>query len=254
MNKNIKEKNSIFNTDENITIKNIKAPFKINYWKSYQYISKWLLDKVKVNAEFDKNWKININPHRVSKIEVYNYFQRKDIDALLKYLQTKKFNYTTDTSKFHKIFNPILRLEWKYITWRWKILEDQDFANYKWYYYVDFVRVLVHRNRTYLIKSYYNISENKSFFKLEITYSYQKKKYYLHFLDWLNACKWMNEIIKKIEDRFEPKGYDEDFSKQITFDAFVFQILWKIWKSWVNHIYNIFSILTWEKYKMNWTE
>gem|GEM_PF-3022090 len=73
----------------------------------------------------------------------------------------------------------------------------------KYYYFNLFSKILVHRGRYYFIKVYWNVAQNKDFVKLEITYSYfkPKGKYNIHFLDWLNSLKGINEIIRKIEKK-----------------------------------------------------
>lgn len=218
---------------EYLTFKNLEAPFNIKYWKSFINISKRLLDKVILEKE------TNI----IKKIEVYNYFDIKDIKKIIEYLKSNKFKYTNDKSKFNKLWNIILNQEWKHIVKNWRIV-DINKTKYRHFYYIFFVNVLVFRNRTYLIKLYRNISKKKDFFKLEITYSYFKKNYNLHFLDYLNAMKSVNTIIGKIERRFVPIWFNEDFSQQITLDSFVLQMMWRLWKSWVNHINNIFTKLT----------
>lgn len=80
---------------------NKSPPFSVLYNKSFEYISKWKLDKVLLNHE-DK---------RVKKIEVYNYFWKKDLKKLLRYLNTKKFSYNNDTKNHPCVWNPQLANE-----------------------------------------------------------------------------------------------------------------------------------------------
>lgn len=215
----------------------IPKPFSINYCNSYKSISKWKIDKCLIEE------KTNI----VKKIEVYNYFKMSDVQELIKYLSST-FKYTNKPSEYPRIFNVILNQENKFITWRWKILDIKEKMP-KYYYYVLFSKILVYRNRTYLIKIYHNIAQNKDFVKLEITYSYfkPKGKYNIHFLDWLNSLKGMNALIRKIEKKISIIGFNEDFSEQVEFESFILQIIWKYGRSGVNHIYNIFAKLTGDK-------
>lgn len=210
---------------------NKSPPFSVLYNKSFEYISKWKLDKVLLNHE-DK---------RVKKIEVYNYFWKKDLKKLLRYLNTKKFSYNNDTKNHPCVWNPQLANEWKYTTGQWKRVDEMNKPKY--YYYTHFCKVLVHRNRVYLLKIYENKSSNKDFVKLEITYEYHKKNYNLHYLDWLSALKGMNEIIGKICKKATVKGFDEDFSRQITLDSLIYQVMGNLWPTQVNHVYKIFNIL-----------
>lgn len=225
-----------------ITLKNIPAPFNIKYYKSYDHISKWLLDKVLIE-------RIN---KKVTKIEVYNYFDIKDIKLIIKYLESYHFKSTKNATLYPPYWSFLLNLEWEHIKTIKskenskkiiKIIDPNDKKN-KFFYYIFYVRVHLHRNNTYLIKLYWNKSKNKKFFKLEITYWYKEKWYNLHFLDFLNSLKGINEILRKIEKKFTPIWYKEDFSKKITLDSFIFQIMWNIWKSKINQINNIFSKLT----------
>jgi len=217
---------------------NIHSPFSISYWKSFKHISKCKLDKVIIEKKTNK----------VKKVEVYNYFNNDNVEKIIKYLLSPSFEFTKNKSKFNKLRNVLLMQEWKNIVKNGRIV-DIEIRKYKYYYYVYFVRVLVHRKRPFLLKIYWNQSQNKDFVKLEITYSLQKKLYNLHFLDWINAMKSINEIIKKIEKKFTPIWYDEDFSKKITLDSFIFQMMSKLGKSQVNHINNIFTKLTGKVYK-----
>ena len=72
--------------NKSITLKNIPTPFNIKYSRSYDHISKWLLDKILIKKG-----------NKVSKIEVYNYFDIKDIKLIIKYLESKHFKYKKDT-------------------------------------------------------------------------------------------------------------------------------------------------------------
>lgn len=221
-----------------VNIFNIPKPFSIDYCNSYKSISKWKIDKSILEKE------TNI----VKKIELYNYFKKSEVENLIKHLNSKAFKYTKKANEYPRIFNVILNQENKFITWRWKILDIKEKMP-KYYYYVLFSKVLVHRNRAYLIKIYHNIAQNKDFVKLEITYSYfkPKGKYNIHFLDWLNSLKGMNEVISKLEKKVSFIGFYEDFSEQVYFESFILQIIWKYGRSGVNHVYNIFAKLTGDK-------
>jgi hypothetical protein len=217
----------------NTTIKNKSPPFKLYLGTSFKQVWQWKFDKVIVDAQ----------SNRVKKIEVYNYFSHNSIKRMLKYLQTKQFKYITDTTKFPRLYNIQLKQEGQHIIQQWKIIDVWE-NKYKFYYRVYYVRVLSHRGRPILIKIYWNESLKKDFYKLELTYKYYQWKYNLHFLDWLSALKSINEIIRKIENRFSPIGYDEDFSGQITLDSLIYQVMGNLWKSEINHISNIFDELT----------
>jgi len=200
-------------------LKNIQSPFSIDYWKSFKEISKWKIDKVIVDNK----------TNRITKLEIYNYFNIDDLEALIKYINTKKFKYTNDKKQFPPYWNILLSQRWKNINGQGKILNLED-KFYKYFYFVNFIKILVHRNRKLMLKIYHNRAQNKKFVKLEITYSYFKKKdkYNMHLLDWLGALKGMNEVIRKIEHRFTSIWFNEDFSKKITFDGLIGKIVcWK---------------------------
>jgi len=220
-------------------ILNIPKPFSIDYCNSYKSISKWKIDKSVLEE------KSNI----VKKIEIYNYFKKNEVQELIKYLNSKKFKYSNNPKEYPRIFNILLNQENKFITWRWKILNLEEKMP-KYYYFNLFSKILVHRGRYYFIKVYWNVAQNKDFVKLEITYSYfkPKGKYNIHFLDWLNSLKGINEIIRKIEKKHSSIWFSEDFSEQVYLESFIFQMMWRFWKSGVNHIYNIFAKLTGHKY------
>jgi len=215
------------------TIKNKSPPFKLYLGTSFKQVWQWKFDKVTVDSQ----------SNRVKKIEVYNYFSHNSIKRMLKFLQTKQFKYITDTTKYPRLYNIQLKQEGQHIIQQWKII-DIEKENYMYYYYVYYVRVLSHRWRPILLKIYWNKSLKKDFYKLELTYTYSKWWYNLHFLDWLSALKSINEIIRKIENRFSPIGYDEDFSGKITLDSLIYQVMGNLWKSEINHISNIFDELT----------
>lgn len=217
----------------NTTIKNKSPPFRVHYWQSFDAISKWKIDKALVDN----------TSNRVTKIEVYNYFSHDTIKSMLKYLQTKQFKYITDKNNHPRLYNIQLKQEGQHTIQQWKII-DIEKEQYMYYYYVYFIKVLSHRWRPILLKLYWNKSLKKDFYKLELTYTYSKWWYNLHYLDWLSALKSINEIIRKIEKRFSPIGYDEDFSGKITLDSLIYQVMGNLGKSEINHIYNIFDELT----------
>lgn len=185
------------------------------------------------NFEFNKklsnllNWKFDkivIEDDVVRKLEVYNYIKRNDVDKLIKFLNTKQFKYCDDSKEFNKIFNIILNQNNKYINGKWLIFDDVN--DVKYYYYVDFVKVINNRWSNFLIKIYRNISQNKDFSKIEITYWRKKNWYNLYYGDWINKLKWISEIINKIEKRFDLIGFNEDFSWNIDIKWKIFDILW----------------------------
>lgn len=203
----------------------------INLSNKFSYISSWKLDKIVSNEK-------NI----ITKIEIYNYFKRKNIKKIIKYLNTKKFNYLIEKKDFPRLFNILLSQNNKHITWKWKILDNNNLP--KFYYFVDFIKVLNHRWRPVLLKIYRNKSKQKDFSKIELTYYQHKKNYNLYFLDWLNWLKWINEIIKKISTKFNFLWYEEDFSQKIEFNNFLNNILenkTKSNKSYKNKILEILS-------------
>jgi len=165
----------------------------------------WKFDKVS-SEEDEKGFK-------VTKLEVYNYIRYKDVDKLIKFLNTKQFNYCEDKSKYNSIFNIILGHNWKNIR-KWKILKDYELSDWR-YYKVLFIKVLNHRWSNFLLKIYWNASENKDFAKIEITYWIKKNNYNLFYWDWANKLKWIAEVINKINKKFEMIWFDEDFSWKI---------------------------------------
>lgn len=174
-----------------------------------------------LNWRFDK---IVIEDNVVRKLEVYNYIKRSDVDKLIKFLNTKQFKYCSNSKEFNKIFNIILNQNNKYINGKWLIFDDV--SDIKYYYYVDFVKVISNRWSNFLIKIYRNISQNKDFSKIEITYWRKKNRYNLFYGDWINKLKWISEIINKIEKRFDLIGFNEDFSWNIDIKWTIFEILW----------------------------
>lgn len=186
------------------------SDFKFN--KKLSKLLNWKFDKVLINEN-----------NEVRKLEVYNYIKRSDVNKLIKYLNTKQFKYCDNTWKFNKIFNVILNQNNKYITWKWQILENLE--NVKYYYYVDFVKVIQNRWSNFLIKIYTNVSQNKDFSKIEITYWIKKNWYNLYYGDWINKLKWISEIINKIEKKFDVIGFNEDFSWKIDIKWQIFDII-----------------------------
>lgn len=174
-----------------------------------------------LNWRFDK---IVIEDNVVRKLEVYNYIKRSDVDKLIKFLNTKQFKYCSNSKEFNKIFNIILNQNNKYINGKWLIFDDV--SDIKYYYYVDFVKVISNRWSNFLIKIYRNMSQNKDFSKIEITYWRKKNRYNLFYGDWINKLKWISEIINKIEKRFDLIGFNEDFSWNIDIKWKIFDILW----------------------------
>lgn len=77
----------------------------INLSNKFSYISSWKLDKIVSNEK-------NI----ITKIEIYNYFERKNIKKIIKYLNTKKFNYLIEKKDFPRLFNILLSQNNKHIT------------------------------------------------------------------------------------------------------------------------------------------
>lgn len=224
---------------KNYRFLNVDAPMSIDYCDSFKYVSKWKIDKAIQEKENG----------RISKIEIYNYFKISDLPLFMKYLNTSKFKFTDNRKEYPRVFNILRNHEWKRITWKWKIFGRNEKLP-RYYYKVLFSRVMSHRNRTYLFKIYWNESQGKDFVKVEITYCYfkPKEKYNIHSLDWLNSLKGINEIIKKTEKKMTPIWFIEDFSKEITLEAFIFQVIWRPWISNINHIYTIFSKLTGKNY------
>jgi len=190
------------------------------------------------NFKFNKklsnllSWKFDkvvIDDNQVRKLEIYNYIKRSDVNKLIKFLNTKQFKYCDDSKEFNKIFNIILNQNQKYINGKWLIFDDVN--DVKYYYYVDFVKVINNRWSNFLIKIYRNISQNKDFSKIEITYWRKKNKYNLFYGDWVNKLKWISEIINKIQKRFDLIGFNEDFSWNINIQEQIFKII-----SWYNDL------------------
>lgn len=185
----------------------------LNTSNSLEFIKKWKFDKL---VYLNKN-------EKVSKIEIYNYIDRDNLKKLIKHLQTKRYKYTSDNKIMPKIFSILLSKNKKHTSWQWKIIKD--ISNTKYYYYVDFVKAIVHRGSIFLIKIYRNESIKSSFSKIELSYYYNdNSKYNLYYWTWVNSLKWLNEIIKRLSYKFDFIWYDEDFSKKIDF----FQWMWKI--------------------------
>jgi hypothetical protein len=200
------------------------------------------------NFKFNKklsnllSWKFDkvvIDDNQVRKLEIYNYIKRSDVSKLIKFLNTKQFKYCDDSKEFNKIFNIILNQNQKYINGKWLILDD--ISDVKYYYYVDFVKVINNRWSNFLIKIYRNISQNKDFSKIEITYWRKKNKYNLFYGDWCNKLKWISEIINKIQKRFDLIGFNEDFSWNINIEEQIFKII-----SWYNDLQKnkVFNLLS----------
>lgn len=199
----------MFNYDEIENIINI-----LNSSKSLDYIRNWKFDKLTYSKESKK----------VSKIEIYNYIDRKKLKKLVKHLQTKKYKYTENTKDMPNIFSILLSKEHKHTSGQWKIIED--ISNTKYYYYVDFVKAIVHRGSIFLIKIYRNQSIESSFSKIELSYYYNNNsKYNLYYWTWVNSLKWINEIIKRLTKKFEFLWYNEDFSKKIEFSPWIWRLL-----------------------------
>jgi len=205
---------------------------------------KWILfNKKLINL---LNWKIDkilIRDSIVRKIEFYNYIKKSDVNRIIKYLNRKSFKYCEDKRKFNSIFNIILNENKKYISknkYRKNnfdninnnniiIIKDNELDNYNYYYFVDFVKVLKHRNSNFLIKIYRNSSINKNFSKIEITYWIKKNNYNLYYWDWVNKLKGISEIINKISKNFDFIGFNEDFSWKINIKEKIIEII-----SWYN--------------------
>lgn len=162
-----------------------------------------------LNWKFDKT---TINDSKVKKIEVYNYIPRKEVPKLIKYFNRKTFHRTDDSKNFHSVFNIILSHEWEHI-YKNEIITD-TLRDHKYYYFVDFARVLSHRWSNFLIKIYRNKAQNKNFSKVEITYWRHKWNYNLSYWDWASRIKGIAEVINLIEKRVKPIGFAEDFSKK----------------------------------------
>jgi len=181
------------------------------------------------NLDCIKNWKFDKlvyskDSQKISKIEIYNYIKREQVLKLLKHLSTKKYKYTNDYKKIPNIFSVLLSKENKYTSWQWKIIED--ISNEKYYYYIDFVKVLVHRWSVFLIKIYRNKSQNKDFSKIEISYYFNNNsKYNLYYWTWINSLKAINEIIKRISYNFDFLWYREDYSQKIDFLTWIAKLL-----------------------------
>lgn len=223
----MKENNYTINNENNL-----KENLKLKISNQFNLINKWKFDKIIIQN------KTNI----IKKIEIYNYFNRNNIKKLIAFLNTKQFKYFENSSDFPRLFNILLSKNNKHITWKWKILDNNYLPKY--YYFVDFIKVLNHRWRPILLKIYRNKSQNKNFAKIELTYIPYKKNYNLYFLDWLNWLKWINEIIKKLNKRFNFIWYLEDYSKQIKLDTFLNKVIenkTKSNKSYKNKILEILS-------------
>lgn len=217
----------------NVTFCNKSSPFnlKLENNKSFDFIKNWKFDKVLMSKK----------KKRITKVEVYNYFKESDFSKLLKHLQTKKFKYTTDKTSFPREWNAILAQEWKNIIKGWKIV-DLSKGYYPYHYKNLYTRVLLYRNKSYLIKAYKNSSHKKTFFKLEITYGFIKGKYNLSSTNWIDGIKSMNSILKNIEFGVKPINFKKnDFSKKITFDSLIFQVVIGLYEWKVNKIENIFK-------------
>jgi len=187
------------------------------------------------------NWKIDkikIVEGSIRKIEVYNYIKRCDINKIIKFLNRKSFKYCENKSKFNNIFNIILNENEKYISrdkykknnfennWnRINIIEEDKLIDYNFYYFVDFVKVISHRNSNFLIKIYRNQSKNKDFSKVEITYWIKKNNYNLFYWDWVNKLKWISEIINRINKNIDFIGFGEDFSRKINIKEKIVEII-----------------------------
>lgn len=186
------------------------------------------LDKSR-NLNCIKNWKFDKltyskESQKVSKIEIYNYIKREKVEKLVKHLNTKKYKYTNDFTKIPNIFSVLLSKENKHTSWQWKIIED--ITNEKYYYYIDFVKALVHRWSVFLIKIYRNKSQNKDFSKIEISYYFNNNsKYNLYYWTWINSLKAINEIIKRLSNNFDFLWYWEDYSQKIDFLTWIAKIL-----------------------------
>lgn len=223
-----------------------KSTFLKKWNSDYLEIYPKIQQKIKFleNFYFDKviySDKTNI----IRKMEIYNYIPRKNINNIIKYLNTKQFKFLENKKDFPKIFNILLSQNNKHINWKWVILNENFLPKY--HYYVDYVKVLNHRWRPILIKIYRNKSQNREYSKIEITYSYFKKSYNLYFLDFLNALKWMNELLKKISKKIQYYELEEemDFSKRINFDKFLEFILTLKNKNNKNYNQKIKNILIW---------
>lgn len=153
--------------------------------------------------------KYTLNNKNVSKIEVYNYISRIDTLRLIKLFKRKSFHWTEDSSTFHPIFNIILAQEGEHIANN-SILPPWPLPKY--YYHVDFARVLIHRGSTFLIKIYRNKCRNKEFSKIEITYGRHKNSYNLSYWDWAGRIKGITEVINMLHKHITPIGFTEDFS------------------------------------------
>lgn len=199
---------------------------------------------ISINLGFIKKWKFDklvyLNKNeKVSKIEIYNYFDRKNLKKLIKHLQTKRYKYTVDNKKIPQIFSILLSKDKKHTTGQWKIVED--ISNKKYYYYVDFVKAIVHRGSVYLIKIYRNESIKSSFSKIELSYYYNdNSKYNLYYWTWVNSLKWLNEIIKRLSNKTDFIWYDEDFSKKIDFFQGILNLLSIYQKNKIKKILKLF--------------
>jgi len=198
------QKNNLLTLDK----EKIEVFREIKNFDNLEYLKNWKFDKVIVDSK-----------NKVKKIEVYNYFDRLNLKKLIKFLNTKQFKSINNNEKIPSLFYILLSKEWKYTNWKWQILDENNLPKY--YYFVDLVKVLKHRNRYILLKIYRNKSQNKKFSKLEITYLNYKKKYNSIFLDWIYWLRNLNEIIKRLSKRIQFIWYDEDFSKKITLKEFL---------------------------------
>lgn len=208
------------------------------YLEKFNCLNNWRFDKVLI--EHDTNI--------VRKIEVYNYFNRDDLDKIINFLKTKQFKYYTKdtfwTNVFPDLFYILLSKENHYTNWKWKKLELDDLPRY--YYYIEWSKVLNHRKRPVYIKIYRNISCNKNFSKLEISYYYHRKNYNIFFLDWINWLKGICEIINKLENKIDFIGFKEDFSMKIPFRLFFNKLLLNKTKSNKCYKSKILKMFTWK--------
>lgn len=217
----------------NITFYNKSPPFtlKLENNRSFDCIKIWKFDKVLLNKK----------KKRITKVEVYNYFKESDYEKLIKHLLSKSFKYRPNKAKFPREWNTILAQEGKNIIKGWDVV-DLSKKYYRYHYLNLFSRIILHRNKSYLIKAYKNSSHKKTFFKLEITYGFSKGWYNLSSTNRIEALKGMNELIRRLELKVKPIGFDgEDFSKQITFDSLVYQAIIHSYDWKVNKIENIFK-------------
>lgn len=142
---------------------------------------------------FDEHTKL------LSKMEHFRYFKGGKLKKLIKFLNTKSFNFSKNYPKW---FNFQIANVWKIVNSQWK-------ESHRWEheFYIHFCKAIEHRGQSMLARVYECITNDLQQIKLEITFQEftrieANKK--IRWLKW-ERLKKKDRAIKEVQRKFNKR-------------------------------------------------